>query len=204
MSRLDCRIMPGGGPGWFPEQIVVGKRRAGLLERTAARPLVIFMSLIFLSAGVPAGLLAACEHPGLWQSQPSMRAMRAFRAMTAFGGYHLSPRAGKMETRPPHWKAGPISLSGICLGNRSRRSSRSTRIRKKSSQSETRRNPNSSLARECRLIDQPCSCSLQASFSWDQPRLSRHLRTWGPIRFKPSFIDGGQRSALPASQLFPR
>ena len=24
--------MPGGGPGWFPEQVVVGKRRAGLFR----------------------------------------------------------------------------------------------------------------------------------------------------------------------------
>ena len=28
--------MPGGGPGWLPEQIVVGKRRAGLLSAKEA------------------------------------------------------------------------------------------------------------------------------------------------------------------------
>jgi hypothetical protein len=83
----------------------------------------------------------------------------------AFGTRHLSPLAGKREIRRLLSKAGPISLSGICLGNRSRRSNRSTRARKKSSQSESRRNPSSSLARECRLIDQPCNWSLQASFS---------------------------------------
>jgi len=29
--------MQGGGPGWFPEQIVVGKRRAGLLRARGGR-----------------------------------------------------------------------------------------------------------------------------------------------------------------------
>jgi hypothetical protein len=51
---------------------------------------------------------------------------------------------------------------------------------------------------------QPCSWSLQASRSWDQPRWSRHLRTWGPTRFKPGFMIGRQLTVLPAAQLLPR
>jgi hypothetical protein len=32
---------------------------------------------------------------------------------------------------------------------------------------------------------------LVASFSWDQPRLTRHLRTCGPIRFIAGFVTTG-------------
>lgn len=117
---------------------------------------------------------------------------------------HFSPRAGKREIRRPVWKAGPISFRGICRGNKSRRSTRSTRARKKSSQSETRRNPNSNLASECRVMDQPISCSLLAIASCDHRRLSRHLRTCGPIRFSPVFINRQEGSGFPSRQLFPR
>lgn len=117
---------------------------------------------------------------------------------------HFSPRAGKREIRRPVWKAGPISFRGICRGNKSRRSTRSTLARKKSSQSETRRNPNSSLASECRVMDQPINCSLLAIVSCDQRRLSRHLRTCGPIRLSPVFINRQQGSSFPRRQLFPR
>lgn len=117
---------------------------------------------------------------------------------------HFSPRAGKRESRRPVWKAGPISFKGICRGNKSRRSTRSTRARKKSSQSETRRNPNSSLANECRVMDQPINCSLLAIASCDQRRLSRHFRTCGPTRFSPVFINRQQGSGFPSRRLFPR
>ena len=117
---------------------------------------------------------------------------------------HFSPRAGNREIRRPVWKAGPISFRGICRGNKSRRSTRSTRARKKSSQSETRRNPNSSLASECRVMDQPINCSFLAIVSCDQRRLSRHLRTCGPTRFSPVFINRLKGSGFPSRQLFPR
>jgi hypothetical protein len=117
---------------------------------------------------------------------------------------HFSPRAGKREIRRPVWKAGPISFRGICRGNKSRRSTRSTRAKKKSSQSETRRSPNSNLASECRVMDQPINCSLLAIFSCDQRRLSRHLRTCRPTRLSPVFINRWQGSGFQTGQLFPR
>lgn len=118
--------------------------------------------------------------------------------------YYFSPRAGNMDVRRPPWKHGPISLRGICLGNKSRRSTRNTRARKKSSQSGTRRNPNSNLASEWRLMDQPCNWSLRAIVSCDQPRVSRHLRTCGPIRFNPILIQGRQTRIWEAGGVFPR
>jgi hypothetical protein len=124
--------------------------------------------------------------------------------MKRYSSNYFSPRAGKREIRRPFWKAGPISFSGICRGNKSRRSTRNTRARKKSSQSETRRSPNSSLASECRVIDQPCNCSLRAIASCDQRRSSRHLRTCGPTRFIPVFINCQQGSGFRRRQLFPR
>jgi len=109
-----------------------------------------------------------------------------------------------MDARRPLWKAGPISFNGICLGNKSRKSTRNTRATKNSSQSETRRNPNSNLAKEWRLMDHPCNCSFVAIVSCDQPRLSRHLRTCGPTRFNASFINGQQPRAWRGGPLFPR
>jgi hypothetical protein len=96
-----------------------------------------------------------------------------------------------------------VETAFSCPASAVLRSSRRTRARKKSLQSETRRNPSSSLATECRLTDQPCNRSLQASFSWDQPQWPRHLRTWGLIRFTPVFIHGPQCSALSAPQRLP-
>ena len=85
---------------------------------------------------------------------------------------------------------------------------RSTLARKNSSQSETRRSPNSSLASECRLMDQPCNCSLHAIVSCDQPRSSRHLRTWMPTKFRSIlcfffFFNMKQNNGFQRRRLFP-
>jgi hypothetical protein len=71
----------------------------------------------------------------------------------------------------------------MLLGNKSSSGTPKTRDKKSISQSGTRRRCNSKLAKESRLMFQPRSWSLAARDSCDQPFLTRHFLTCGPIRF---------------------
>jgi hypothetical protein len=101
---------------------------------------------------------------------------------------HFSARVGKTASFSPAWNCGPNRANEMLLGKRSSRVISRTRAIKRISQSGTLRRCDSKLATESRLMLHPRSWSLVAKSAWDQPRLARHFRTCGPIRFIAGFV----------------
>jgi hypothetical protein len=104
------------------------------------------------------------------------------------GARYFSARVGKTASFSPAWNCGPTLASEMLFGKRSSRVISRTRAMKRISQSGTRRRCDSKLATESRLTLHPRSWSLVARVACDQPRLTRHFRTCGPIRFIAGFV----------------
>lgn len=102
-------------------------------------------------------------------------------------GSYFSARVGKTASFSPAWNCGPTLASEIFFGKRSSKATSKTRDRNMISQSGTRRRCDSKLATESRLTLHPRSWSRVAKVAWDQPCLTLHFRTWGPIRFIAGF-----------------
>jgi hypothetical protein len=105
----------------------------------------------------------------------------------AVRGY-FSARVGKTASFSPAWNCGPTLASEMLLGKRLSRVTSRTRAMKRISQSGTLRRCDSKLATESRLMFHPRSWSFVAKSAWDQPRLARHFRTCGPMRFIAGFV----------------
>src|ERR1035441_5576072 len=91
--------------------------------------------------------------------------------------------------------AGSNFFKSNLAGKRSITLTLRTLARNNSSQSGTRRNCASSLAKDSRLTSQPATCSFAASVSWVQLFRLRNFRTCAPTRFSGAVI-GPQRKAV--------
>lgn len=111
-------------------------------------------------------------------------------------GCYFSARVGKTASFSPAWNCGPTFASKMFFGKRSSNATSKTRDRNMISQSGTRRRCDSKLATESRLTLHPRSWSRVAKVAWDQPLLTRHLRTWGPIRFIAGFATSRHGSEM--------